>query len=53
MQIIDADVVEKIHPFLGSDSAGARALVTAFQKMEVDMIEWRENLGAIARRHVF
>ena len=27
---IDAGVIKKVYPFLGSDGAGARALLTAF-----------------------
>ena len=50
---VDANLVEKIHPFLGSDGAGARALFATLQEMEVDVVECGENLAAISRRHVF
>ncbi|HEV8722160.1 MAG TPA: hypothetical protein VGW77_16190, partial [Candidatus Binatia bacterium] len=34
------------------DIAGSRALFAAFQEVEVNMIEGRKNLRAVAGRHV-
>jgi hypothetical protein len=49
---VDFRLIEKIDPLFRSDVACARAFVSAFEIMKVDMIERGENLGAISRRHV-
>ena len=49
---IDFGFIQKVDPFSRPDIAGSRALFAAFQEVEVNMIEGRKNLRAVAGRHV-
>jgi hypothetical protein len=48
---IDSGLVQKVEPFLWPDITCTGALLAAFEKMKMNVIEGRKNLRAISRRH--